>query len=171
MIKYATRLPPGKGVELLENGNIRKIFHFNMERTFVFMDALVKHFIRNPDPMVVNVFNYTVIDNYSYSYDMERLGLLSAEEREIVDIAGDWYDKHGSDAYEFLLNDVKIQFQGNEKLLNFLKLVIEQNRYHDLHSGNVMMDINGDYKLIDLEGFLKTPLSLKENDWITRDGT
>lgn len=169
MIKYATRLPPGKGVSLLENGNILKTAHFNMERTYLFMDVLIKHFMRHPDPLVVPVLAYQKLDAYSYSYEMERMGILEKEERSLVDHLGNLVYRHGRNAWQEAEPDFHVWTRHHVKLAEFLKTVVEQSRYHDLHSGNVMMDTECNYRLVDLEGFLKTPLELSENDWITRE--
>jgi hypothetical protein len=32
-----------------------------------------------------------------------------------------------------------------------------------------MMDMDGDYRLVDLEGFTNNPLEALDNDWITRN--
>jgi hypothetical protein len=52
--------------------------------------------------------------------------------------------------------------------MTFLEKVISLDRYHDLHGENVMMDNDGDFRLIDIDGFNNPPLSLPENNWITR---
>jgi hypothetical protein len=181
MIKYATRLPPGKPVQLMSDGVIRKIERCSMEKTFEFMSSLIKHFIAYPDSTVVPVYAFQVVearrDNYTYSYDMMRLGILTSEERVLIDLVGDMTDKYGSAAFDHEPNDY---LQGHynytleqgkkdfPKLYDFLHLVVLQSRYHDIHSGNILMDLEEDYRLIDLEGFLVTPLSRPENDWISR---
>lgn len=173
MIHYATRLPPGKPVKVLNYTTIRKTTRGVLDRTFHFMDAVIKHFIRNPDPLVVPVYNYRVIsnkrDNNSYQYDMMRLGLLSKEERALVDDAGDLADKYRKGFWSEADEDFYLKFQQHAKLASFLETISRQGRYHDLHSGNVMMDMDGNYLLIDLEGFTNNPLEALDNDWITRD--
>lgn len=173
MIHYATRLPPGKPVILLNDTTIRKTTQFVLDRTFQFMDAVIKHFIRNPDPLVVPIYNYRVLsnkrDNNSYQYDMMRLGLLSKEERSLVDDASDLADKYGKGFWSEANEDFYLKFQQHYKLASFLETISIQGRYHDLHSGNVMMDMDGDYRLVDLEGFTNNPLEALDNDWITRN--
>jgi hypothetical protein len=182
MIKYATRLPPGKSVQLLNDGVIRKIEHCSMEKTMEFMEALIKHFIAYPDPMVVPIYDFQTLtrkrNEYSYSYDMMRLGILTSEERRFIDLVGDMTDKYGKDAFmyeasdyltsqhDYDLNRGNLEFP---KLYDFLKTVVELDRYHDIHSGNILMDLEENYRLIDLEGFQVTPLSDPRNDWISRE--
>lgn len=168
MIKYSTRLPPGKSVFLLDNGNVLKTSRFTMNRTFHFMDALLKHLIINPDHLVVPIINYTVIDNKTYSYEMERLGILDNKERYFINKLGGLVDLYGKDAWQIYIEELGSLHNALPKLGQFLKTVIEQDRYHDLHSGNVMRDTECNYRLVDIEGFLNTPLSLPDNNWITR---
>lgn len=178
MIRYATRLPPGKPVQLISDGIIRKIERCSMEKSMIFMEALINHFIEWPDPMVVPVYNFKVLSNkrndYAYQYDMMRLGILTQEERNLIDHIGDLCDRRGMDAFDepspkeeygTTLTQGEREFP---QLFLFLKEVVRLNRYHDIHSGNILMDMDGDYRIIDLEGFLRTPLELPENDWISR---
>jgi hypothetical protein len=175
MIHYATRLPPGKPVQVLNDTTIRKTTNFVLDRTFQFMDAVIKHFIHNPDPLVVPIYSYRVLsnkkDNNSYQYDMMRLGLLSKEERVLVDLASVYADRYSIGYWSKAGKDFYLKFQQHSKLAAFLEVVSSQGRYHDLHCGNVMMDMDGDYRLIDIEGFCNNPLELNDNDWITRDSS
>jgi hypothetical protein len=168
VIKYATRFPPGKDITLLDNGNVRKIARFNEDKTSIFMEALIKHFIRNPDPLVVPVYNYIVIDSHSYSYEMERLGILSKEDKYFIDKIGSVMDIYGRDAWFEAQHNI-INWIDNKNLIQFAKTIIENYKYYDFHSGNVMMDTEFNYRLVDLEGFINTPLELYANDWITRE--
>jgi hypothetical protein len=55
------------------------------------------------------------------------------------------------------------------KLMNFINTVFSQKRYTDIHSGNFMKDEDGEYRIIDLEGFSGgAPLNQPKNDWIIR---
>jgi hypothetical protein len=173
MIKYANRLPPGKGVKLLDDGEtIRKIAQCSEDRTLVFMENLVNHFIAFPDPMVVPVYRFEIIKRSrhesSYSYDMMRLGILSEKERELIDLVGDLHDSRGADAcsLDYELYPGRLEYP---ELFGFLKFITQQQRYWDIHSGNILMDSDGNYRLVDLEGFLRTPLEQSCNDWISRE--
>ena len=173
MIKYANRLPPGKDVILLDDGEtIRKTARCNEEKTIIFMENLVKHFIDYPDPTVVPVYRFETIKRtrheYIYSYDMMRLGILSEKERDLIDLVGDLHDSHGPDAcvLDHVIYPERIEFP---ELFSFLKFITQQQRYWDIHSGNILMDPDGNYRLVDLEGFLRTPLELDCNNWISRE--
>lgn len=189
MIKYATRLPPGKPVKLLKNDIVRKTVRTSLPSTLAFIEAVVKHFIAYPDPMVVPVYTFKILPSkgvskydHSYQYDMMRLGLLSQEERNLIDYAGDLQDSYGVDTFRSLAT---IALQGNvyqreramkvagsqqdyPVLFQFLKTLIEQDRYHDTHSGNIMMDMESNYRVLDLEGYIWQPLDDSRNDWIKR---
>lgn len=172
MIKYANRLPPGKGVQLLEDGEtIRKTAHCSELKTLEFMEAIANHFIAYPDPMVVPVYRFEVIHKTRhesvYSYDMMRLGILSETERDLIDRVGDLHDSYGRDAC-FREHEMYSGRHEYPMLFEFLKIVTQQQRYWDIHSGNILMDPEGNYRLIDLEGFLHTPLDRTGNEWISR---
>jgi hypothetical protein len=172
MIKYATRLPPGKSVQLLDDGEtIRKIAQCSELKTLEFMKAVTCHFIDYPDPMVVPVYRFEILEkkrgNYVYSYDMMRLGILSEVERDLIDRIGDLHDSYGGDAC-YREGELYSGCYEYPELFNFLKLITRQQRYWDIHSGNILMDPDGQYRLIDLEGFLRTPLGQSCNNWISR---
>jgi hypothetical protein len=171
MIRYATRLPPGKPVELVNDTTIRKTYRWSLEYSFRFMDKLIKHFINHPDPLVVPISNYKVICansyDYQYSYDMDRLGLLSKEERQLVNDCGDASDHYGCHFWHKMPESLRQKFNDHPKLSAFMQTISSQGRYHDLHSGNVMMNMDDEYMLIDIEGFLNLPLESPDNDWIT----
>jgi hypothetical protein len=50
-------------------------------------------------------------------------------------------------------------------LTAFLTKIIEQGKYWDIHAGNVLKDEDDNYRLIDLEGFIRTPLTHHKNEW------
>lgn len=171
MLKYATRLPPGKPVRLLSNGLIRKTCKGWGISTLEFMEALVNHFIINPDPLVVPVSNFRKYTNYSYSYDMMRCGLLSSEEKYFIDEVSELHDKYKSDSFnDEIISSIDGQFYKKKfpELYNFLSIIVKQDRYFDIHSGNILLNEDHNYCLIDLEGFLRTPLQWHKNDWITK---
>lgn len=172
MIRYASRLPPGRGCQILEdNQTVRKTVQCSEEYTLLFMEALVNHFIRQPDPLVVPVYRFEVLEKsrykYCYSYDMQLLGMLSEEEKQFVDRVGDLYDKHGADALS-IPYELYPEKRSLPQFFSYLKQVVELDRYHDLHSGNIMIDLDENYRIIDLEGFHYYTLNNSANDWITR---
>jgi hypothetical protein len=101
---------------------------------------------------------------------MRRLGILNNHERHIVDMAGSCHYKYGADAYQVWCDTVTYDSYAHEypELFSFLKKILKIDRYFDLHSGNVMIDEEENYRLVDIEGFIRTPLELRCNDWILR---
>ena len=164
MIKYAKSYSLDKNINLLDdNLTVRKEVIYQPKKTLVFMKAIIEHFIKHPDPMVVPVYSFEIIKeselgNNTYAYTMMRLGILSETEKQLIDFVGDLHDSYDAAA---CLQEMFYPGQDiHPKLFNFLKTVVEQRRYWDIHSGNILMDSDGNYRLIDLEGFLRTPLIL-----------
>jgi len=160
------------GITVLDDGvTVRKTANVSRDVTYIFIETLINHFIRNPDPLVVPVYNFEFISHkggmYSYSYDMMRLSMLSITEKKLIDRIGDLYDSHVAKAC-FLKYEEYPGADEYPELFRFLTEVTTGGKYWDIHSGNIMMDPDGNYRLIDLEGFLKTPLELEVNDWISR---
>ncbi len=180
MIRYATRLPPNSATALLPNGLVRKTEYFSTEQSFKFIVAVVEHFIKSPDPMVVPVYDYAILSerrhDYSICYDMMQCGILEEDERKLVDYIGDLWDVHGTDTWNRIdagtcrryAEELPLLQEQNPLLSNFLKRVVTEGRYLDLHSGNVMRNEDNEFVLIDLEGFIRTPLEAEINSWITR---
>ncbi len=173
MLRYATRLPPGKPVELLDDNLIRKTGFWSTETAYLLQKKIIKHFIKYPDPMVVPVYQYSELGrdrfkNYTYSYIMERCGILTSDERMFVDCVGDLWEKHGPRAC-VQPDPALLSYQEKfPALFEFLTTVVEQERYMDLHSGNVMMSEDG-YCLVDLEGFVRLPKDGVCNNWISEE--
>jgi hypothetical protein len=186
MITYSNyKLPPG--LEYIGNGfTIRKTSCCSSKETLEFMQALCLHLISHPDPMIVPVVGFEDLGQesdhlFTYTYDMVRLGELTKQEKEII-----WevVRAKGScpsdeniglpspDPLHIFREDAKITseqaWQQYPQLMQYLDEVIKQGRYFDLHDENIMRDEDGQMRLIDLEGFLNTPLSLSDNDWITK---
>jgi hypothetical protein len=183
-MNYHKKLP--SGIELISDTVVRKHATFPKDRVeaIEFMQAITLHLIVNPDPMIVPVYRFeyeglTIHDNYgyaygthSYSYDMKRLGLLSSHEEELIDLVEDNHSAgfeeptkiHDKPARQKLLLH---GWDKHKKLMEFLQTIINQDRYFDLHGGNIMKDEHDDFKLIDLEGFMKSPLFGEQNKWIT----
>lgn len=166
MLNYATRLPPGKPVTLLSNGMIRKTVHVSSYEEVEAMSLLISYFKKNSDPKVVTHLNFKIIgdyNEYAYRYDMVRCGLLPPKERLFVDMVGDIHDSYGRETFQH--SSIRYEKEKFPKLYDFLEQVVYENRYWDLHSGNVMLNEDWDYVLIDLEGFIRHPLLHHDNNW------
>jgi len=175
MLNYATRFPPGAPVELLENNLVRKKFTTSSPD---YMNVLVKLFnylSLNPDPKVVPFYNFQFSTTrneypypydryiYSYQYDMLRCGLLPKEERDFIEWVGNRHEADGIDCLHH--HEVNTKKHSFPKLFKFLEEVITENRYWDIHSGNIMFNEDWDYVLIDLEGFVSEHYPSK-NLWL-----
>ena len=174
MLNYATRLPPGKPVELVDDNLIRKVARTQDKDTYLFIKRIIQHFINYPDPIVVPIYSFQELGrdkdkHYVYAYIMERCGVLSTGERALVNTVGDLWDSHHERACEQDDPALLSYKQRYPILFEFLKTVVEQKRYMDLHSGNVMMSPEETYCLIDIEGFLKWPLNDPSNSWISKE--
>ena len=169
MIKYATRLPPGKPVELLDNGNVLKTVTAISDIYMGLIESLLERIINEKPSHVVPVYSYKILDSKHYQYEMMRCGILTPSERELINTVGNLHDRHGVLACEQDMYDLHFYGKQHPKLLDFLKMIVTTDRYWDIHSGNILMNEDREYCLIDLEGFIKAPIEL-HNDWIITNG-
>jgi hypothetical protein len=157
-------------IDYIGNTVVRKTSICEDPYSMEFMEALINRFIMSHHDLVVPVFNYVKIKKLVYTYDMSRLNSLSKEEEKLVDLISDIEIKTNKPYDKIIpyLDDrhpiARDKFPG---LVSFIETVYLENRYHDIHGGNVMIDHLGNYKLIDLEGFNSPPLSDIDNLWIT----
>ncbi len=172
-MKYDPNIEGRYGIKLVDEHRVRKEANFSTRESFEYIQAVVNHFIKNPDPMVVPVYSFEVLqepsDRYGifiYAYEMMRLGMLDNYERDILESCHAYY--HTGIPYD-VRNDLLARgWREYPKLMKFMNVVFSQQRYTDIHSGNFMKDQEGEYRIIDLEGFNGPPLSEAKNDWITR---
>jgi hypothetical protein len=178
MIKY-TNIPSGSGLSLPNEHVVRKTHQTQRKATLAFLKALCNHLIKRPDPMIVPIYRFRDLGfkkgHYHYCYDMMRCGIISIEERLIVDDVAAAQSLNRTNPTNNFCHDAsstpeyaREQFP---KLMSFLDEVVRLDRYNDLHGHNVMRNQDGDLCLIDLEGFAKTafvPLDSPENSWIIR---
>lgn len=156
-------------IDFLKDGTVRKTCICEDPYSMEFMEAAIKHFIAQPDPLVVPVSNYRRVKKLMYTYDMKKLEQLSPEEDNLVDTVGDMHFDVGDRACSI----IEMRHPGVREvfpvLFPFLEQVISDGRYWDVHSGNILVQNINDYRLIDLEGFVNEPLSDPSNDWISRN--
>jgi hypothetical protein len=179
MIKYSNYKLP-YGLKYIGDGyTVRKTTTCSGQKTLHFMRALCEHLIARPDPMVVPVYKFqnlsSKVENlYQYSYDMLRLGDLDGNEKEIIwQVGNAWRNGIAKPTRQFTEYGEKVYsvskaWDTYPELMKYLGKIVKQDRYHDLHGGNIMKDEEGLYKIIDIEGFLNTPLSQPSNHWIKR---
>lgn len=154
---------------------VRKTARSSMKSNFQFMKALCNHLINNPDQMIVPVYSFEVLEDdnrnqFRYSYDMMAMGMLSREDKDIVNLISCRVDHYGQTPDDPDPN-IRSCWDRRPELMCFLDKLVRMNRYFDLHDGNIMIDHEENYKVIDLEGFIRYPLSDRHNDWITRNET
>lgn len=156
-------------IDCLENGTVRKTCICEDPYSMEFMTACINHFIKHPDPLVVLVSNFKKLKKQTYTYDMVRLNSLSLEEEKLIDWVGDLdFDYGATMVIPYIDSKMPMTRTHFPILMDFLDQVYSKNHYHDIHGGNVMIDNYGNYKLVDLEGFVNAPLSNRVNNWITR---
>lgn len=168
MLKYCENLP--FGLELISDSIIKKNDQMSKVESLNQIKMIVNYFINNPSHLVVPVYGWfegrKTSGYYEYSYTMKRLFLLSQEEKQIVDRSYYFYNKAPC-PYKNGFEIIEQAQTDNPELLSFCKEVVEQNRYWDFHTGNVLKDELGDYKLIDLEGFMRN--SIDSLTWIPKE--
>lgn len=172
MIKYAHRLPPYAGLNLLSDQVVRKAVNCSMPTTLGFMEALLSHFVNHPDPLVVPIYDFKIIGKikqgcYAYQYDMMRLGMIGQDQQLFIDqISSACYVRNELPSKSTLLCPKKKEKYSG--LISFMDQVFDQNRYHDIHGGNFMIDLEENYRIIDLEGFQYEECNLKDPyfNWI-----
>jgi hypothetical protein len=104
------------------------------------IEKIIRNQIKKPDGDIVKLFNFKKLSSSRgrtrYMYTMERLFEISKEDKLIV---SKWFRGRRP--------------KKNSKLKEFLYRAHKKG-YGDLHEDNVMIDRYGDYKLIDIEGFV-----------------
>jgi hypothetical protein len=170
MLNYNNNLP--YGLKLIGYDVVRKYAQVSSKDAYDFIKTLAARQINRPDPTIVPVYKFRNIGfnrgTYKYYYEMMRLGMISKEEKEIINCAGNECDcgrfNIANSNHATLVNGRK----SYPSLVRFLEEITFQNRYWDLHSGNILIDEDRNYRLIDLEGFIKLPFKDKKNDWLTQ---
>jgi hypothetical protein len=170
MIEFS-KIPDVFGITLIDEFTVRKEAKSYSSENMMIIREIIKFYERNPDKHVIRAWNFNFIGNNSYTYDMERATALTLKEKQIVSAVSErsYYDHitSAAEAIKICYSDkAEYIIADNQKLINFLDYVINQNRYHDLHDQNVMRSIDNEFVLIDLEGFTFNK-KISEYDWIT----
>jgi hypothetical protein len=176
-MKHLRNLPPNFSY-LKEGKLVRKTDYFRTYERLQLLQKMCHSLMNHPDLLVVPIVSFQEEErqlcsyseneyNYYYSYDMLTLHSISKDEELLIDKLADFQSIHRRSPFEAQIEAVTMGQIHFPELTRFIQTVMEQNRYHDLHSQNVMIDNNGQFKLIDIEGFLITPYNGKPNyDWI-----
>lgn len=168
MFQYDETVDRLYGIELVNDMTIRKTAQFSHLPYFNWIQKLVNHLIANPDPMVVPVYRFEVLEDapnagrswgsFKYAYEMMRLPKLSNDEKDALNdiICNRWKDQEAHPAV------VRARREYPE-LYSFMMKVFDNGNYTDIHDGNFLKDQEGNYRIIDLEGFASYPgLGIKD---------
>lgn len=162
MFQYDETVDRLYGIELVNDMTIRKTAQFSHRPYFDWIQKLVNHLIVNPDPMVVPVYRFEVLEDlpnaerswgsFKYAYEMMRLPKLTNDEKDALNdiISNRWKDQETHPAV------VKARKEFPE-LYTFMTKVMDDGYYTDIHDGNFLKDQEGNYRIIDLEGFSSYP--------------
>jgi hypothetical protein len=170
MLRYPTTLPPT--LSYIDGSfNVRKLCTTSTHEAWTFMGRLLRYLKAHPDPMIVPILDFQeggyANGAYRYQYDMVGMGMLSSTEKRIIETTRvEWhiYKRLPSQSYTEIAMFGRREYP---QLMQFLEQVCQQDRYGDLHEGNVMVDHDYSYRLVDVEGFLHYPLNHPRHDWIT----
>lgn len=169
MIKYPHNLPIA--LEYVGRDIIRKNGLGSSYRFVEYVGAICKSLIKNPDPLVVPIYDFQELGRtpggaFAYSYDMMALGVLRQSEKDIINTAINRWDRTYLLPSKDRDHSILECWHENRPLMRFLEKVFAENRYRDLHDGNIMIDLEENYRLIDIEGFLFYPLDDRALDWV-----
>lgn len=192
MIIFDKFLPFKGGIKLLSEYEVRKTARVGSKSIRNDMAKVVKWSSSKFNTIAVPAYNFKELRDYGgfyeYSYDMPRLGRLNKEQKNIVRsvtscLYGCWdypgvnpfnldnnWDCPSKDPFnpdnlsESEKSFMDESWSNHRDLMMLLLKVHKENRYHDLHEGNVMIyPDDGDPRLIDLEGFIMDDYNI---DWI-----
>lgn len=163
-MKYDENVESRYGIKLVDDRTVRKEAEFSTRASFDWIRKLVLHLIANPDPMVVPIYRFEVIEEtpetdsrhwgvYKYAYEMMRLPMLMKEEKMLITamIQKRWSSNNPPDP---IIQSGEREFP---ELFAFMTRVLNEGNYTDLHDNNFLKDEQGNYRIIDLEGFNKYP--------------
>lgn len=162
MFKYDENIEQRMGITLVSDSVVRKEYSYGSRNAFEWIQKLCNHLIANPDPMVVPVYKFEVLEihdkpdsrwgTYRYAYEMKRLFMLNREEKELIStlVQTNGYNPVERDHPH---EKIKRGWQEIPDLMNFMNQVFADKQYNDIHNQNFLKDENGEYKIIDLEGF------------------
>ena len=148
-------LPRGRGLHLVNQHSVQKSGYLHKIYFNLFKD-FIEPLVGFPHDDIVPIYNFSYAteeddaERYEYSYEMQRLYPLTLEEREIIDysyrnLGEEWEDKCA------IVTSAK---KNKPELYNFLSRVLLTLKYKDMHGGNVMKNKEGQFLMIDLEGFI-----------------
>lgn len=164
MFKYDENVEARYGIKLVNDRRVRKEAAFSRRTSLEWIRKLTNHLIANPDPMVVPVYSFEVLEEleesrgnwgtYRYAYEMMRLPMLSNDEKNVINHVIRFYRPVTRDENH---PDIQRAWREFPKLVEFLNRVVADDYYTDRHDNNFLKDEEGNYRIIDLEGFARYP--------------
>lgn len=165
MFKYDENVEQRYGIKLISDVVVRKEANFSQRSNFNWIRKLCLHLIANPDPMVVPIYSFEVLEEkpesdkspwgtYRYAYEMMRLPMLDRDEKSLITTLIGHYHPVTRDNPK---PEIQKGWRELPKLVEFMNVVLGQGNYTDLHNNNFLKDQEGNYRIIDLEGFRKYP--------------
>jgi len=120
------------------------------------LENIINSIINQNPNHIVKIYEFSKKE-LSYSYIMEELKPISINDKEIISRYRDIKHKfHKKINDQYIIDNIYDSlYKVNYKLIKFLDFVVQEDRYWDLHKNNVRLDYNDDYRLIDIEGFIK----------------
>lgn len=166
MYRYDENLTQRFGLTLVSDQVVRKEYQYGSRNAFNWMQKLCNHLIANPDPMVVPVYRFEVLEikeespngwgTFKYAYEMKRLFMLEREEKELISALTRDNGYHPADK-DHPSADIRKGWRELPQLMEFMNRVLADKHYGDVHNGNFLRDEDGSYRIIDLEGFSEYP--------------
>jgi hypothetical protein len=150
---------------LVNDRIIRKEAQFSDRESFDWIRNLVLHMISFPNPMVVPIYRFETLEEtnsksdarwgvFKYAYEMMRLPMLTNEEKHLITVMiRNRYPVQRDD----LQPDIRKGWIEYPTLVEFMNRVLADGAYTDLHDNNFLKDEQGNYRIIDLEGFSNYP--------------
>lgn len=162
------------GLKYIDQNTIRKEATLSLSENLHFMEALCNSLINCPDPMVVPIFNFHIGTYskgiYHYSYDMLALLSLYQEEKNLVNWSEEAYYRNGVLPSQSTDERIQVGWDQWPDLMQFIEKWITLRRHRDIHDGNILIDEEDNYRIIDLEGFIHSSLDSPINSWINKLG-
>ncbi len=174
MREYPKHLP--LYIENISKDIVRKTAFCSTVEDLVFIQGLIFSHIEKPHNDIVPIYDFTIKHckkyRYDYSYDMKRMYSISTIERSLIDHVGNGYsfgidDPLHKNKSPDIQNTLEMGWKEYPKLMQLLERMLYETKYFDIHGGNIMVNPDDErYQIIDIEGFIYTPIKSKTNDWI-----
>lgn len=164
-MKYDENVESRYGITLVNDKVIRKEGLLGRRESLDYITRLINHLIMYPDPTVVPVYRFEVLEEkpesrtsgwgtFKYAYEMMRLPMLSREEKDAMNtFISNRHNLTGEHVPPHVVS-AKLEFP---ELFQFMSKVFSDGNYTDIHDGNFLKDEQGNYRIIDLEGFARYP--------------